>query len=260
MNKFSKQEGSAHVAVVAILVIAVIGILGFVFWQNFINQDDSDRVNRSTGTSQDDTPKAAPLLDVSFNQAFGINTSFQHPSDWKLDRTLTGPIPIDENGYEPTNEILKVTSPSGKYSVSYHVNSVGGVGGTCDFEETPHQVAQFDYAELENFQGVSFDQLVLKNKASSTYSYDIRLMRTTFVKDLSAGDAICTTGIGIAGALTIGYERMLTVSANIKPLDDENGNSLDMASIDTITKSFSDGEYVQMKAILLSTKSSLTQV
>lgn len=257
MNEFNKQKGSAHIVVITALVLVVLAVLGFVFWQSFLKQDDSEKNNQSTETTSE---QAGDLLTATFNPAFGSSTSFEYPSTWKLERTLTGPTPIDETGKQPTDELIKVTSPSGNNSVEYRIYSTGGVGGTCDLDSTPYEVAQMEYDSLDTFKGVIFSQLTIKNNASSTYSYNIGLKRASFAQGLTVGDPVCLTTASLAGFLGIDNDRTVNIVANIKSLDDDKGVSLNVNNIDTITDAYSGLEYTQMKAILLSTQSVLSEV
>jgi len=260
MHRSSRQQGSAHTVIIVVLVIALLAALGFVFWQNVIKKDSSEQTSQ-TGQSvaKPDSQPVPTLLDASFNSAFGVATSFQYPSDWKLTRTLTGPIPIDENGSTPTREELTVTSPSGEYVVTYRMDSIGGVGGTCDLEDTPYVIGQLDYVQLDQFKGVSLNELIIKNNTSKTYTYDVSLKRSSFSDGLSAGDRTCMTTVGLAGVLGLDKRRMFGVTAHIVSLDDDKGVSKNFGSLEAVTKSFSGIEYEQTKAILLSTKSLLSQ-
>ena len=56
--KNKTQSGSVHVIIIATLVIAVIGLLGFVFWQNFIQTDES--TTTKTITTSESATTAEP--------------------------------------------------------------------------------------------------------------------------------------------------------------------------------------------------------
>ena len=254
MKIIKNQQGSAHLAAVVVIAILVLGVLGFVFWQNFIKADEPVK-----DAVKDEPAQSTKLVSATFNPAFGVSTSFEYPSDWKLDRELEGPVPIDEMGSKPTNEVLKITSPSGDYSVSYRIDSMGGVGGTCDPEDTPYEVAKLEYDQLNDFRDVSFTQLAVKDNRASTYTYDIGLGRTSFAQSVTAGGPTCTSSVGLAHVLGLEKGRMLRATANIKSLDDASGVSKNLADLKMIEDSTSGKEYTQMKAILLSTKASLAK-
>jgi hypothetical protein len=258
------QKGSVHAVIIIVAICVLIGIVGFVFWQNFIKQEQPNKVADISKPSEPlETPQSTPLIEATFNPAFGSTTSFQYPSTWKLERTLTGPTPIEDSGQSSTYEHIKVISPSKKYSITYSMYSHGGVGGACDQDDKTFEVAQIDYSEPKKFPGVSFVQLVIKRNTTptSTYSYDIGLKKTQDISGRMIGDWTCPVAVGLSGVFSVENDRMLIVQAKIAPLeDDSNGTPRDMPTIDAITDNFSGDEYEQMKSIMVSTKGTLIQL
>jgi len=52
-SRISQQGSVAHMAVVIVLVIALLGALGFIFWQNFLRSQSSEKsASEATSTSQ----------------------------------------------------------------------------------------------------------------------------------------------------------------------------------------------------------------
>ncbi len=48
----NKQQGSAHAILVIVLVVGLLGALGFIFWQNFIKDDDSAASTKQAETTE----------------------------------------------------------------------------------------------------------------------------------------------------------------------------------------------------------------
>jgi type II secretory pathway pseudopilin PulG len=64
MVKNSSQNGSAHVVVIAILVVALLGALGFIFWQNFVNTQKTNKAAEETSRQNDMTNTAAEKVSL----------------------------------------------------------------------------------------------------------------------------------------------------------------------------------------------------
>jgi hypothetical protein len=50
MQKHNSQTGSAHIAAIVVLVIALVGALGYIFWNNFLNKEET-AVSKTENTS-----------------------------------------------------------------------------------------------------------------------------------------------------------------------------------------------------------------
>lgn len=53
MVKNSSQNGSAHAVIIIILVAVLVGALGFIFWQNFMNTQKTNRAAEETSRQND---------------------------------------------------------------------------------------------------------------------------------------------------------------------------------------------------------------
>lgn len=118
MKSQNLQKGSAHLIIIIVLAVVVLGLLGFVFWQNFVNTDDSNQ----SQTAQDES-STNPDLPETYTSEFARFT-IKHPSDWTLIKKVV-------NDEDPvfSSEGSSLTSPSGTVLTLRADN--GGRGGTC---------------------------------------------------------------------------------------------------------------------------------
>ena len=81
-----RQSGSAHVVIIVILVVALLGALGFIFYQNFIKQNNQTN-NTTPGTTQkaDDEQSAESYKGTRVAAISGVY-SIKIPNGWSVIR------------------------------------------------------------------------------------------------------------------------------------------------------------------------------
>jgi len=121
----SKQSGSTHVIIIVILIIALLGTLGFVFWKNYINKDDTKKVETGTSAKKEDIPK--PVTYKTY-QADTHPISFQYPDSWTLENAKA------DNNYGFHRSVDVKTN---KGDVVSFFTGGQGIGGTCGGSDIP---------------------------------------------------------------------------------------------------------------------------
>jgi len=248
MSLSQKTRGSAHVIIIVCLVVALLVALGVVFYQNLIVKN-----NTSTTTSNSNTDTTAStasqtttkLLTGSLSDGFGATLTFGYPADWSLARATTGPLPIVSSG-DTTDEKLTVTSPSGKFSVTYWVVSTGGFGGACIPEETGTFVST-SYQQLSKFSNVSYLEYTTTSMPiadDGTHSIGkMRLVMTDAAKKSISGASVCE--VSFAGIIPLNSDGVTLLEPEAKISGVKTAEDFKAAAKGT--------EYEQAKAILLST-------
>lgn len=118
----SKQSGSAHVIIIVILVIALLGTLGFFFWKNYLNKDDTKKVDTETSVKKEDAPK--PITYKTY-QTDTHPISFKYPDSWTLENATAD----NSSGFHRS---VDVKTDDGE--VVRFFTGGQGIGGTCGSE------------------------------------------------------------------------------------------------------------------------------
>lgn len=88
MNRYIKQQGSAHVIIIVILVVVILGLLGYVLWQNLTKDDDGSDVAQTTqtntskneSTTQQDS--SVKLVEKDFMSSDNLGIRYKVPETW----------------------------------------------------------------------------------------------------------------------------------------------------------------------------------
>lgn len=277
------QDGSAHVIIIVVLVLALMGALSWIFWQNFSKDKDTQPTSykecvkatnskiqesypevcvtkegkRFTNPSQKVSSKDLDqkLITESSNDIFPKKIVFSYPEGWKFSSEMTKNKVYNYGSgdfVEGNQEVIKIISPSGGYTVRYSVHdpySGDAVGGG----ET---IAYVLYEVSSSLKDATFVAYVGKDlegryrgmaslvKESSSGEYPTW-------SQLKVGDPVGPTW-GVFNATT---SMAFTASVSIKSLEDRYGpNYKGETSLEIFKKAYSGKEFEQAKAILLTTK------
>lgn len=125
-----RQKGSAHVVAIVVLVIALVVALGWVFYQNYLLQDDAK-------TDTDDSTVVTNNNQTKEVCATNEKICFDVPSNWTADAaTATYPAQDSEMAQGVTADRLAqvdaMTMTSSDKTVTVDVTTgLAGVGGAC---------------------------------------------------------------------------------------------------------------------------------
>lgn len=248
MSSSQKTRGSAHVIVIICLVVAFIGSLGVVFYQNFVQKDSNatDDVAKTDSSAAKNAPApATKLISESLSDGFGVKLSFDYPSNWSFSRTTTGPLPIIDRG-NPTDQKMTITSPSGKFVVTYRVVSIDGFGGVCVPDETGIY-ATASYEELSKFEGLSYFEFTTSSMPvadDGTHTTGgMVLIKTANAKLAVSGASVCETS----------FAEMIALNANGVTFVSPRVTISGVRTAEEFKVAAKGTEYEQAKAILLST-------
>jgi len=89
MNKRKRdnQSGSAHAVIIIILIVAILGLLGFIFWQNFIQKNDTTPTKSITTTTPATTTPATTSIATKSTaislpiSTYGVEVPYDSTSD-----------------------------------------------------------------------------------------------------------------------------------------------------------------------------------
>lgn len=121
----SKQSGSAHIIIVIILVIVLLGTLGFVFWKNYMNKDDTKKVETGTSAKRDDAQK--PITYKTY-QTDTHPVSFKYPDTWSLENAKIDDTPAFYRSVSVRTD--------NNDTVGFSIGG-SGLGGTCGGPNIP---------------------------------------------------------------------------------------------------------------------------
>jgi hypothetical protein len=127
MKRVDYQVGFSHVAVIIVLVLALLATLGFVFWQNFVRNDDA-QANAETSKAND---ASSPASSVTTKESCLLyeKMCFSHPPSWAYS-SKQGEIDYGDGTVIKTeNGTLAKKSGALKLFAS---TGITGIGGTCD--------------------------------------------------------------------------------------------------------------------------------
>jgi hypothetical protein len=254
MIKSHKESGSALAVISIVGVVLILAGLGFIFWQNSIGKptvkDSTQSANKTTSTVKLKEGK----VDASFPSPF----SWSYPETWSIETTGGGPV----NAGETSVQNFNITSPSGKYTVSYRVAVEGGIGGSCDPSESEVQyVRQEPIASFENGRFVEFigdyNNTVDTKKEFLGYYYRSEINdNTDAVRQAKIGSSYCVFGLSAVQLSGKMNYTLLGASISIKDLGEivEGAPMRLVQDVDSIKKAFDTSEYKEAVEILLSTK------
>lgn len=217
------QKGSAHVAIIIVLVLALIGALGWIFWQNFatktgkvsnykectkaidsklqesypevcVTKDGQRFVNpdqkaekSGAGASDKTTIKTKTLV---MNTVFANGLSLEYPENWQISHVKSANNAPAKVGAFNSDEYI-LTSPDSSIDLSIKQASGGGLGGTCDPENTP-TFSSFSYEESKLWSVKSYADYVYFD--SGKYFVAQGLADNERTKTIKAGDSLCKGG------------------------------------------------------------------
>jgi cytoskeletal protein RodZ len=87
------QTGSAHVVVIIILVVVVLGLLGFVFWQNFIQKEESASSTQVTTTTSTPVDSENPYKGWKIYESKRDGYTISYPANWYVTAETEGDGP-----------------------------------------------------------------------------------------------------------------------------------------------------------------------
>lgn len=252
MGKRKYQSGSSHMMIiVVILVLALIGALGFVYYQNFIQKDDSQSADTTSTTSTTTTDQAngsdVAVSTITYNTFTDslYDISFKYPDTW----TLTPiDIPMAEDPY--WNRSLEVINENGEI-VAKLILGLSGIGGTCvgegGFEiTTTYSVLESSLSSIESTKPVSASFIVnARNDGVAGYNASYGLTDTyTNVGDYQ----VCMFYNLFRSNLKDEYDdnRSIVFGNGFSSIDKN------FASIDEANQYIQSDEYKEIKKMLLS--------
>lgn len=245
------QKGSAHIIIIVVLILALIGALGWIFWQNFSKANDTNQRKNDKQSSVKNEPTKEKLVTGRSELADSISpVTFEYPESWSLSRKSDGPIPPNSDGF--SSEAITLRYQNSTLTVNYSLGN-GGIGGMC-LPEEQGKVVSLSYEGLPNAKGVSYVTYVHNDLDGTRHSY-AGLMRTggdglKSLSDIKAGDSSCD--LSFRGILTISDgDVTLNVMGPSVHIDGTNEDS-------DVSDKYSGKVYEQAKAILLSTKLTLS--
>lgn len=251
------QKGFAHAVLIIGVVVLILGILGFVFWQNFMRQNqDSEMQNNTTPEVQVETPPAVELIDGKTDNDFKQSLSFKYPSNWTLKNTKETTQDGTSGERMLSKNISTVTSPDGKYVVKYVIAKSGGMGGIC---------APIDRGTYTSVETTKLP--ALKPASDSTVPtliegesvYQGKYSRKTSIVQGSNPKVGGSTCEGYMTAIRLGtFENypILLVEARVivEGYLDENGYEISTSDRAALTAAYETDYYKAARDILLSTK------
>lgn len=250
------QRGSVEIIIAIVAVVLILGAVGFVFWQN-MSKKTSEPVANNQVAKTEDKPEVKKL-ETKINDAFGVSLSMRYPETWKLQSSIEGPVPLDETK-TATIETVTLTSPSAKYSVVYKIAANGGLGGTCDINDSQNgTISQFTYEAIESFAGKYFATSILKSAQGKYIGYSGIIDEGSLypLSAIKAGDSRCK--LYLTDIIQLKKEQNVTVldmSIHVKDMETSLNYSENVTSTqEQISAAFSGSEYDEAKAILMSTK------
>lgn len=238
MTSVHSETGSIHAVVVICLVVALLCALGVIFYQQFVVSQvpASNSGSTQAHTSSSESKESVALVEGTIDSSFGTTFSYTYPETWKLSQTMTGTI--EESG--SWQQITKITSPSGKYTVRYDISAGGGIGGYCVPEEAG-TIGATSYEAAPHFAGMSYVELIYKDESSF---FEVGLLDRDTATRLKVGDSVCE--VAFKGIKTLSSENAVTMlRADMSVSGVHNATELKAA--------LSGAEYERAKAILLST-------
>lgn len=140
----NKQQGSAHVVIVVILVVALLSALGFIFWQNFVKQDDPKPESKSSQPVNDEPVEGKPATKTYTAKAY----TFDYPEDWVLEE-------MRWNSADPTDITPEVRTSNYEPNVGMGLKSGAYVSvaenpTTSSPEEEKANLRQFNATEIKD--------------------------------------------------------------------------------------------------------------
>jgi hypothetical protein len=221
----SKQSGSAHVVIIVILVIALVGMLGFAFWKNYMNKDDTKKVETGTSVKKEDTPK--PITYKTY-QTDTHPVSFRYPDTWSLENAKA------DNNYGFHRSVDVKTDRGDVVSFS---TGGQGIGGTCGSENNfKYEVTEVVSSTLKTPTPTVLSYTVISNKDGS---YDARYGLTPM------------SFIALGQGETCMYYYLFDSGSEVYHLM-AFGGTKHFASIDDAKKFVSSDEYASIKKMILS--------
>jgi hypothetical protein len=117
VNKKQSQSGNTHLVIIIVLVVLLIGALGFVYYQNFIQSNNSSKSVASTKTVKSSTVAAKP--EVTTNEGY---LTF---SEWGI--KLKTPVGLADNRIT----YYKIANNSELDGYNFSTSRVEAQGGAC---------------------------------------------------------------------------------------------------------------------------------
>lgn len=253
MTQRNSEQGSVHVIIITVVIAAVIAALAVVFWQNFMN-DNTANNGSSVQTAEEEMASRdqMTLKTATIDEDFGTQLSFKYLDEWRLERT------IDGDKTDIWTEDIQITSPSGKYVVTYKIGSGGGLGGACD-ESTAGVIENFSYEILPEFPEMSFVTYSINGSSPTTNDGTVgmhraesigSLINTSNAKRIESGVSACE--LYFSGVFLLKNGGPNTSQNPVSLLDASIEDTNADATMD-IDPSILDGEYGVAQGILFST-------
>lgn len=238
-NGFGKIE--LAISALIIVVIILLGAISYAVYSEL--KDEQKEPTITSVTAKED------LKTDAIDSKFPIKVSFKYPSNWKLERELDGVLPL-ESQEDVANEDIKISDPSGKYTVIISAHNLGKLT-SCSPAEVG-KVFSFNASPLEESKNVSFVESIEENDQNKNMYYLYAgLAETSQADKAKAGDSICN--IATAKSITRHKNPEINIIANIiiKGVNDElSGGS----KINDLKLAMKTGEYDQAKQIIKSIK------
>lgn len=254
----NSQRGSIELIAVTIITLLLISGVGYLAWNNhFEKPAESTRSNadeRSVKQSQSDARLKYTASDATFN----TSATLKYPDGWSYKHLY---ISHDQNGNkiestEPqsntTNDISRITSPSGNVVIQMDIFINGGIGGTCRNDLS--KLAYITREPISSFPGANYLEYI-ERRGDDTQGYyryflgvgrdDVEINNVTLTSNTSCN-------LVYAGLLNLSKQDadgkdlpIITANMTFKDIDDKS-------SSEQIKSKFSGDEYETAKDILKS--------
>lgn len=236
-SRISQQGSTAHIVIVVVLVVALLGALGFIFWQNFIKQEDTSQVQtpQSSETVQDEPTEDGETVSQTLD---GYTLTYTHPADWK--KTSEGLI-----------------SPDSEVNLELVLSNPQGLGGTCGGDDAvTDPLVQTSWEAVPQYSGAIFSSYVYKDTTSGANYYSMGLQPSgrEEIKRAQPGDSACLVYSSIPGFIFLNSDMSTVLRGQVSftSLRIDAYRSRSDLSLQEIESAF-DSEYAkQAKQILLS--------
>ena len=143
MKQRQLQRGSAHAVIIIVLVVALLGALGYIYWQNFVgNQQTNGQTDTKTTTD------AVSPVTTSYGD---LSLTLDAPKEWKVEKT-------DHTMPAKASQTM-ITSPSGKVGVDImigepYLDGACGLASVVEINKYPTKIDNLQLFETTSkFEG-----------------------------------------------------------------------------------------------------------
>lgn len=174
MKLQKNQSGSAHLLIIILLLVALLGSLGFIFWQNFMKADETNK--QSTEKTVKPSEESSDSLTISLGNYLAKKFVLTYPKTWTLgaNESASADSGLIEN--------VRITSPSKNVYVDYVSYFDNSSGYVCGNDVESHTYESFTPTRLTGFPEFSYYEATVNSK-NNGYFYTAYLSQNNTLKD-----------------------------------------------------------------------------